>query len=237
MKAPIVERFNEILFCYVDELTFVKSSTYEKGDVMTQSEPTVFIVDDDPSVLKGLSRLMKSVKLNVETYSSAQEFLDSYNPVQPGCLLIDMRMPGISGLELQEILQSRNILIPTIIITGYGEVTDAVQAMKKGAIDFIEKPFNGQYLLDQVHKAIAEDTQIRKKQAQQQVVSASLALLTPREREVMDLVITGKANKVIALELGLSMKTVEFHRAHMMKKMKVDSVAELVDLFISATKE
>ena len=221
----------------MDELTFVKSSTYEKGDVMTQSEPTVFIVDDDPSVLKGLSRLMKSVKLNVETYSSAQEFLDSYNPVQPGCLLIDMRMPGISGLELQEILQSRNILIPTIIITGYGEVTDAVQAMKKGAIDFIEKPFNGQYLLDQVHKAIAEDAQIRKKQAQQQVVSASLALLTPREREVMDLVITGKANKVIALELGLSMKTVEFHRAHMMKKMKVDSVAELVDLFISATKE
>ena len=204
---------------------------------MTQSEPTVFIVDDDPSVLKGLSRLMKSVKLKVEAYSSAQDFLDSYNTVQPGCLLIDMRMPGISGLELQEILQSRNILIPTIIITGYGEVTDAVQAMKKGAIDFIEKPFNGQYLLDQVHKAIAEDTQIRKKQAQQQVVSASLALLTPREREVMDLVITGKANKVIALELGLSMKTVEFHRAHMMKKMKVDSVAELVDLFISATKE
>ena len=204
---------------------------------MTQSEPTVFIVDDDPSVLKGLSRLMKSVKLKVEAYSSAQEFLDSYNPVQPGCLLIDMRMPGISGLELQEILQSRNILIPTIIITGYGEVTDAVQAMKKGAIDFIEKPFNGQYLLDQVHKAIAEDAQIRKKQAQQQVVSASLALLTPREREVMDLVITGKANKVIALELGLSMKTVEFNRAHMMKKMKVDSVAELVDLFISATKE
>jgi len=221
----------------VDVLTFVKSSTYEKGDVMTQSEPTVFIVDDDPSVLKGLSRLMKSVKLKVEAYSSAQEFLDSYNPVQPGCLLIDMRMPGISGLELQEILQSRNILIPTIIITGYGEVTDAVQAMKKGAIDFIEKPFKGQYLLNQVHKAIAEDAQIRKKQAQQQVVSASLALLTPREREVMDLVITGKANKVIALELGLSMKTVEFHRAHMMKKMKVDSVAELVDLFISATKE
>ena len=204
---------------------------------MTQSEPTVFIVDDDPSVLKGLSRLMKSVKLNVEIYSSAQEFLDSYNPDQPGCLLIDMRMPGISGLELQEILQSRNILIPTIIITGYGEVTDAVQAMKKGAIDFIEKPFNGQYLLDQVHKGIAEDAQIRKKQAQQQVVSASLALLTPREREVMDLVITGKANKVIALELGLSMKTVEFHRAHMMKKMKVDSLAVLVDLLINAAKE
>ena len=204
---------------------------------MIQSEPTVFIVDDDSSVLKGLSRLMKSVKLNEKTYSSAQDFLDSYNSEQPGCLLIDMRMPGISGLELQEILQSMNILIPTIIITGYGEVTDAVQAMKNGAIDFIEKPFKGQYLLDQVHKAIAEDAQIRKKQAQQQVVSASLALLTPREREVMDLVIAGKANKVIALELGLSMKTVEFHRAHVMKKMKADSVAELVDMCISATKE
>jgi FixJ family two-component response regulator len=221
----------------VDELTFVKSSTYEKGDVMIQSEPTVFIVDDDSSVLKGISRLMKSVKLNEKTYSSAQDFLDSYNPEQSGCLLIDMRMPGISGLELQEILHSMNILIPTIIITGYGEVTDAVQAMKNGAIDFIEKPFKGQYLLDQVHKAIAEDAQIRKKQAQQQVVSASLALLTPREREVMDLVIVGKANKVIALKLGLSMKTVEFHRAHVMKKMKVDSVAELVDMCISATKE
>ncbi len=204
---------------------------------MTQSEPTVFIVDDDSSVLKGLSRLMKSVKLNEETYSSAQDFLDSYNSEQPGCLLIDMRMPGISGLELQEILQSMNILIPTIIITGYGEVTDAVQAMKNGAIDFIEKPFKGQYLIDQIHKAIAEDAQIRKKQAQQQVVSASLALLTPREREVMDLVIAGKANKVVALELGLSMKTVEFHRAHVMRKMKADSVAELVDMCISATKE
>jgi FixJ family two-component response regulator len=221
----------------VDELIFVKSSTYEKGDVMIQSEPTVFIVDDDSSVLKGLSRLMKSVKLNEKTYSSAQDFLDSYNSEQPGCLLIDMRMPGISGLELQEILQSMNILIPTIIITGYGEVTDAVQAMKNGAIDFIEKPFKGQYLIDQIHKAIAEDAQIRKKQAQQQVVSASLALLTLREREVMDLVIAGKANKVIALELGLSMKTVEFHRAHVMKKMKADSVAELVDMCISATKE
>ncbi len=204
---------------------------------MIQSEPTVFIVDDDSSVLKGISRLMKSVKLKEETYSSAQDFLDSYNPEQPGCLLIDMRMPGISGLELQEILHSRNILIPTIMITGYGEVTDAVQAMKNGAIDFIEKPFKGQYLLDQVHKAIAKDAQIRKKQAQQQVVSASLALLTAREREVMDLVIAGKANKVIALELGLSMKTVEFHRAHVMKKMKADSVAELVDMCISATKE
>ena len=204
---------------------------------MIQSEPTVFIVDDDSSVLKGLSRLMKSVELNEETYSSAQDFLDSYKPEQSGCLLIDMRMPGISGLELQEILQSMNILIPTIIITGYGEVTDAVQAMKNGAIDFIEKPFKGQHLLDQVHKAIAEDAQIRKKQAQQQVVSASLALLTAREREVMDLVIAGKANKVIALELGLSMKTVEFHRAHVMRKMKADSVAELVDMCISATKE
>ena len=204
---------------------------------MTQSEPTVFIVDDDPSVLEGLSLLMKSVKLNVETYSSAQEFIDSYDPEKPGCLLTDMRMPGISGLEIQKILSSRNILIPIIVITGYAEVTDAVQAMKNGAIDFIEKPFNSQYLLNQVHEGIAKDAQIRKEQAQRQVGLARLALLTPREREVMDLVIAGKANKVIALELERSMKTGEVHRARMMKKMKVDSVAELVNSFISATKE
>ncbi len=204
---------------------------------MTQSEPTVFIVDDDPPVLEGLSRLMKSVKLNVEIYSSAQEFLDSYNPDQPGCLLIDMRMPGISGLELQEILHSRNILIPTIIITGYGEVPAAVQAMRKGAVDFLEKPFNDQALVDQVQKAIAEDAQIRQKRAEQEAVLARLALLTPREREVMDLVIAGKLNKVIARQLGLSPKTVEFHRSHIMKKMKVNSVAELVALVISVAKE
>ena len=204
---------------------------------MTQSEPTVFVVDDDPAVLRGLRLLMKSVKLNVETYLSAQEFLDDYDPAQPGCLLLDLRMPGISGLELQEILRTRNIPIPIIIITGYGEVSAAVQAMQKGAVDFLEKPFNDQVLVDQIQKAIAEDAQIRQQRAEQEAVLARLALLTPREREVMDLVIAGKSNKVIASQLGISPKTVEFHRSHIMKKMKVGSVAELVALVISAAKE
>ena len=204
---------------------------------MTQSEPTVFVVDDDPAVLRGLRLLMKSVKLNVETYLSAQEFLDDYDPAQPGCLLLDLRMPGISGLELQEILRTRNIPIPIIIITGYGEVPAAVQAMRKGAVDFLEKPFNDQVLLDHVQKAIAEDAQIRQQRAEQEAVLARFALLTPREREVMDLVIAGKSNKVIASQLGISPKTVEFHRSHIMKKMKVGSVAGLVALVISAAKE
>ena len=204
---------------------------------MTQSEPTVFVVDDDPAVLRGLRLLMKSVKLNVETYLSAQEFLDDYDPAQPGCLLLDLRMPGISGLELQEILRTRNIPIPIIIITGYGEVSAAVQAMQKGAVDFLEKPFNDQVLVDQIQKAIAEDAQIRQQRAEQEAVLARLALLTPREQEVMDLVIAGEPNKVIARQLGISPKTVEFHRSHIMKKMKVGSVAELVALVISAAKE
>ena len=204
---------------------------------MTQSEPTVFVVDDDPAVLRGLRLLIKSVKLNVKTYSSAQEFLDDYDPAQPGCLLLDLRMPGISGLELQEILRTRNIPIPIIIITGYGEVLSAVQAMRKGAINFLEKPFNDQHLLEEVQKAIAEDAQVRQKHAEQEAVLARLALLTPREREVMDLVTAGKLNKVIARQLGIGPKTVEFHRSHIMKKMKVDSVAELVALVISAAKE
>ncbi len=204
---------------------------------MTQSKPTVFIVDDDPSVLKGLRLLMKSVKLKVQTYSGAQDFLDAYDPDQPGCLVLDVRMPGMSGLELQETLRKKNTTIPVIIITGYGEVPTAVQAMKEGAVDFLEKPFNAQVLVDQVQKAIAKDAQIRKKHALQQAISVRLALLTPREREVTDLVIAGKPNKAIASELGLSPKTIESHRARVMEKMEVDSVAELVALVISAAKE
>jgi FixJ family two-component response regulator len=146
-------------------------------------------------------------------------------------------MRGISGLELQEILRTRNIAIPIIIITGYGEVPAAVQAMKRGAVDFLEKPFNDQVLVEKVQKAIAEDAQIRQHRAEQEAVLARLALLTPREREVMDLAIVGKLNKVIACQLGISPKTVEFHRSHIMKKMEVGSVAELVALVISAAKE
>ncbi len=201
---------------------------------MSESEPTVFIVDDDSAVLKGLRLLVKSLRMNVETYLSAQEFLDSYDPARPGCLVLDVRMPGISGLELQEKLRKRNISIPVIIMTGYGEVAVAVEAMKKGAMMFVEKPISDQVLLDQIQKAIAKDARIRQEQAAQKTITSRLELLTSRERQVMDLVIAGKLNKVIARELGVSQKTVEFHRSNIMKKMKVDSLAELVRLVIES---
>lgn len=201
---------------------------------MSESEPTVFIVDDDSAVLKGLRLLVKTLRMNVETYLSAQEFLDSYDPARPGCLVLDVRMPGISGLELQEKLRQRNISIPVIIMTGYGEVAVAVEAMKKGAMMFVEKPISDQVLLDQIQKAIAKDARIRQEQAAQKTITSRLALLTSREHQVMGLVIAGKLNKVIARELGVSQKTVEFHRSNIMKKMKVDSLAELVRLVIES---
>ncbi len=201
---------------------------------MSESEPTVFIVDDDSAVLKGLRLLVKTLRMNVETYLSAQEFLDSYDPARPGCLVLDVRMPGISGLELQEKLRKRNISIPVIIMTGYGEVAVAVEAMKKGAMMFVEKPISDQVLLDQIQKAIAKDARIRQEQAAQKTITSRLALLTSREHQVMGLVIAGKLNKVIARELGVSQKTVEFHRSNIMKKMKVDSLAELVRLVIES---
>ena len=204
---------------------------------MTQSEPTVFVVDDDSAVLKGLQLLIKSIGMNVEIYLSAQEFLDSYDPVRPGCLVLDIRMPAMSGLELQEMLQKKKIRIPIIIITGYGDVPVAVQAMKKGAVDLIEKPFSDQVLLDRIQNSIAEDIQARQKEAERKELESRLALLTPRERQVMDLVTAGKLNKVIASKLGLSQKTVEFHRNHIMEKMKVDSVAELVRLVTMVSRE
>ena len=201
---------------------------------MSESEPTVFIVDDDSAVLKGLRLLVKSLRLHVETHLSAQEFLDSYDPARPGCLVLDVRMPGISGLELQEKLRQRNINIPVIIMTGYGEVAVAVEAMKKDAMEFLEKPISGQVLFDRIQKAIAKDARIRQEQAAQKTITSRLELLTSRERQVMDLVIAGKLNKVIARELGVSQKTVEFHRSNIMKKMKVESLAELVRLVIES---
>jgi two-component system response regulator FixJ len=200
---------------------------------MTEPKPTVFIVDDDPAVQKGLRLLMKSVRMNVEAYLGAEEFLDSYNPARSGCLLVDVRMPGMSGLELQEKLREKKISIPVIMITGYGDVSVAVKAMKKGALDFLEKPFRGQVILERIREAFAEDARIRHKQADQEAIAARLETLTPRERQVMDLVIDGKPNKVIALELDVSRKTVEFHRSNVMKKMQVDSVAQLVRLLTS----
>ncbi len=195
-----------------------------------QADPTVFVVDDDAAVRESLCWLVESAGLNAESYATAQAFLDAYDPRQPGCLVLDVRMPGLSGLDLQEQLAAQGIMLPVIIITGHGEVPMAVRAMKGGAIDFIEKPFSDQLLLDRAREAIAQDAQNRVEQARRAEVAARLALLTPREREVMEMVVSGKANKQVGASLGISQKTVEAHRAQVMRKTRADSLAELVQL-------
>jgi len=192
------------------------------------SEPTVFVVDDDEAVRKALSLLIKSAGISVESYASAGEFLDGYDPKRPGCLVLDIRMPGMNGLELQEKLVSKQIKIPVIIITGHGDVPTAVRAIKKGVVDFVEKPFDDHIILDRIRMAIEQDNETRRDMAQRAEVESRLALLTPREREVMNLLVAGKASKEIAFEFGLSRKTVDIHRSHIMMKLGLDSLADLV---------
>jgi two-component system response regulator FixJ len=194
---------------------------------------TVFIVDDDPAMRDSMSFLVRSVGMAVETFTSAQVFLDSYDPERPGCLVLDVRMPGMSGLELQEFLVERGIQTPVVMVTGYGDVPMAVRALKGGAVDFLEKPFTDQELIDTVNEALARDARQRVKEAERAKVKERIARLTPREREVMDLVIEGKPNKVIAAELGLSPKTVEVHRSRVMAKMQVSSLAALLQSVLS----
>ncbi len=195
---------------------------------MSESEPAVFIVDDDTVICDGISQLVETVDLKAKVFTSAQEFLDSYDTNWLGCLVLDVRMPGMSGLQLQEKLAESDIAVPIIFITGHGNVRMGVDAVKKGAIDFIEKPFEDQYLLDQINNAIAKDAKDRKKLFERQTIEAKLALLTPRERQVLSLIKDEKNSKAIALKLGLSQKTVEGHRAHIMEKMQVETIAGLV---------
>jgi len=197
---------------------------------MTQSNPTVFVVDDDASVRKSLARLMRSVGLNVEMFASAQEFLRRKRFEGPGCLVLDVRMPGLSGLDLQEALTAADTSIPIVFITGHGDIPMSVQAMKAGAVDFLPKPFKDQDLLDAIHQAIDRDIQRRREQAQIAEIQGRVDSLTPREREVFALVVTGMLNKQIASELGTSEKTIKVHRARVMRKMQVMSLAELVRL-------
>jgi two-component system response regulator FixJ len=191
-------------------------------------DPTVFVVDDDPAMRDSLRWLLQSVGLPVQTYAAAEDFLEHYDATWPGCLVLDVRMPGMSGLKLQDVLAARHIQLPVIVVTGYAEVPTAVRALKTGAIDFIEKPFSDELLLDRIRQAIEADRQTREAEARRAAALERFTSLTPREREVMELVTAGKANKVIAAELNLSPKTVEVHRANVMKKMEVDSVADLV---------
>ena len=195
---------------------------------MSQTDPCVHIVDDDEAVRSGLRLLLASCGLQAQAYPGAQAFLDGVDADRPGCLLLDVRMPGMSGLELQERLQQRGLLFPVILLTGHGDVPMAVRAMKRGAFDFIQKPFNDQYLLDRINEAIALDLHERDRRRQQQVLRERLARLSAREQEVLDRLVQGEANKVIAAELGISERTVELHRARVMEKMEARSLAQLV---------
>jgi two-component system, LuxR family, response regulator FixJ len=194
--------------------------------------PTVFVVDDDAAVRKSLRWLIESVSLQVETFGTAQEFLEASDPKRPGCLVVDVRLPGLSGLELQDQLAVRAIRLPTIVITGHGDVPMAVRAFKAGAIDFIEKPFSDQQLLDRIQQAIRQDAEARSQRVRREEVAARVARLTPRERDVLERVVAGKSNKVMASELKVSAKTIETVRARLMRKMAADSVAELVRMTV-----
>jgi RNA polymerase sigma factor (sigma-70 family) len=198
---------------------------------------TVFVVDDDQAMRASLKWLIESVGMQVETYESAQAFLDDYYPGRAGCLLLDVRMPGMGGLELQTYLARREIRIPVIIITGHGDVSMAVKAMKVGAVDFIEKPFDDEELLNSIRNALQHDEKQRVLRAQRADIAARMAELTPREHEVMAMVTDGKSNKEIAATLGVSAKTVEVHRARVMDKMRADSLAELVRMALLARGE
>ncbi len=195
---------------------------------MSNGEPTVFIVDDDDEVRDSLEDLVDSVGLKAEIFASAQEFLAAYDPLRAGCLVLDIRMPGMSGLELQEKLGEQQAVLPIIFITGHGDVPMAVEAMRRGAVDFIQKPFRDQDLLDRINSALAQGVGRREDMEEQRAIEERINSLTRRERQVMEMVVEGKANKVIAIDLGLSQRTVEVHRANVMEKMRAKTLADLV---------
>ncbi len=199
-----------------------------------EKQPTVFIVDDDAAIRFAMQALMDSVDIEHEIFESGDEFLERVDDHRAGCLVLDIRMPGLGGLELQEELLKRGSTLPIIFITGHGDVPMAVEAMQKGAVDFIQKPFRDQDLLDRIREALKTDQERREERQKHAEVAERLARLTNREREVFDLVVTGKPNKVIAYELGVSQRTVEIHRARVMEKMQARSLADLVKMHMTA---
>lgn len=202
---------------------------------MKEKTANVFIVDDDSGVRSSIRVLLKSIGIPATSMASAQEFLAGFDPAQPGCLVLDIRMPGMSGMELQQQLNLRGATIPVIFITGHGDVPMAVEAMQHGAFDFLQKPFRDQDLIDRVQKALARDRETRTELRKHDQIRLRLASLTPRETEVMKLLTEGHQNKVMAGMLKLSQRTVEIHRAHVMEKMEASSVAELVRMVMNAT--
>ena len=195
---------------------------------MDKESAVVYVVDDDEAVRDSLKILLESVDLPCQTFASASDFLEKHDPEQHSCLVADIRMPGMSGLDLQEELNGRSSTIPILFITGHGDVPMAVDAMKSGALDFIQKPFRDQDLLDRIHQALESDEERREDNRELSETRNRIARLTARETEVMHRVVQGQANKVIALDLGVSQRTVEIHRARVMQKMGARSLAELV---------
>jgi two-component system, LuxR family, response regulator FixJ len=195
-----------------------------------KNKPTVFIVDDDEGIREGLSLLLETVGQPCELFASAVEFLDAFNPEQAGCLVLDIRMPRMTGLDLQEQLMNMNSALPIIFITGHGDIPMAVEAMRRGALDFIRKPFREQDLLDRINEALEVDAGKRRQNHDRQQLRDRIESLSERERQVFECVAEGKMNKVIALDLGISERTVEVHRSHVMKKLEARTLAQLVRL-------
>lgn len=193
----------------------------------------VHIVDDDEAVRDSLRLLLKTIDIPCRIYASGNDFVDAFDPTMTGCILLDIRMPGMSGLEVQQALNEMNNSMPIIFVTGHGDVPMAVKAMHDGAFDFLEKPYREQELLDRIQQARTENESRRQASADREYIAACMEKLTPREREVMDRVVTGQANKVIAADLGLSERTVEIHRARVMEKMEVRNLASLVRVAVA----
>ncbi len=192
------------------------------------TQPIVFVVDDEPSVRKSLTWLLGSVNLRAEAYPNGEEFLQALSPDQPGCVVIDLRLPGVSGLAVLEQLAVREVAPPAILVTAYGNVATATRAMRAGALHVLEKPYDDQMLLDAVAEALRQDGWNRSTFERVKAVQARLAELSSREREVLELIVKGTSNKVMARRLGVSVKTIEFHRANVMLKLQVESLVELL---------
>ncbi len=197
---------------------------------MGEPQPTVYVVDDDPDLLRAIERLLQSAGLSVTTFASAHKFLDEYDRNAPGCLVLDLALPGLNGLELQRVLEQQASVLPIVFLTGRGDIAASVQAMKHGAADFLTKPIDDTALIAAIHDALAKDQVLRRASVERERVAKCLATLTERERQVLEQIVAGRLNKQIAAELGTVEKTIKFHRGNLMRKMGVRVVADLVKL-------
>ncbi len=210
----------------------VHTAGRERRELTDVLDPTVFIVDDDAAVLDSVAELVTSVGLSAATFRSAKEFLDSFSPDRPGCLVLDVRMAHTSGLVLQEELNAIDARLPIVFISGHADISIAIRAIKAGAIDFVQKPYHDQQLLDAINEALRRDAETRQAADNNEVFTKGLAALTDREREILEHVVRGLSSKSIARTLDISYRTVELHRGHIMDKLRVHSVAELIRLVI-----